>query len=102
VLAEDLVRLFLRGQNLEQVRRVDEAIPLYEQAVTARFDAIGPYDRLIYIYEARAKYADVVRVASAALANVRTADPKREWYEQMRAAADEAVHAGVEPRGAEF
>jgi hypothetical protein len=45
--------LYLRGQNLEQILQTDEAIPLYEEAVAARFDAAGPYDRLIAIYHER-------------------------------------------------
>ena len=45
--AVDLVKEFLRGQNLEQLGRVDEAIDLYEHSISAGFDSPGPYDRLI-------------------------------------------------------
>lgn len=92
----DLVKGFLRGQNLEQVGRIDEAVALYEEAVAARFDSSGPYDRLIQIYADRAMHADVARVAEAALASVRTYEDKRGSYEAMRAAALKAA-GGVPP-----
>ena len=56
----------------------------YEEAVEARFDAAGPYDRLIAIYHERDQMADVARIAAAAVENVRTFDDKRAWYESMR------------------
>lgn len=89
----ELVNRFLRGQNLEQVARVDEAIELYETIVAARFDSIGPYDRLIDIYSNRAAHREVVRVAGAALEAVHTYPEKRQWYEQMREAALKAASA---------
>jgi len=96
---DELVRLYLRAQNFEQMLKVDEAIPLYEEAVAARFDAAGPYDRLIAIYHERESYADVARIAEAAVTNVRTFDDKRAWYESMRENARGSVH---DKRGAEF
>lgn len=89
----ELVNRFLRGQNLEQVARVDEAIELYESILAAGFDSIGPYDRLIEIYSHRAAHREVVRVAGAALEAVHTYPEKRAWYEQMRAAAEKAASA---------
>jgi hypothetical protein len=86
----DAVRSFLRGQNLEQVGRVDEATELYEAAIAANFDSSGPYDRLIFIYSDRALHLEVVRVAEAALASVRTYEEKRAWYERMRSEAIKA------------
>jgi len=86
----DLVRRFLRGQNLEQLGRIDEAIDLYERAVAEAFDASGPYDRLIALYSHRALHEDVVRVAEAAIRNVHTYEDKLGWYEVMRAQAIEA------------
>ena len=83
----EMVKLFLRAQNLEQVGRVDEAIELYEQAVVAAFDSAGPYDRLIALYSHRAAHDDVVRVAEAAIRNVHTYGDKLGWYEVMRAEA---------------
>jgi hypothetical protein len=97
---EDLVRVFLRAQNLEQMERIDEAIVLYEQAVRARFDAAGPYDRLIAIYRGREAHAEVRRVAEAALASVRTFEDKKAWYSAMRDDADAATY--TDHRGAEF
>jgi hypothetical protein len=87
----EIVKLFLRGQNLEQVGRTDEAIELYEVAVTARFDSTGPYDRLIFLYSQRAVHNDVVRVADLALANVQTHGEKKAWYETMRSQALKAA-----------
>src|SRR5438046_6353010 len=87
---EDLVRLYLRAQNLEQMQRTDEAIPLYEEAVAARFDAAGPYDRLIAIYSERESFPDVARIAAAAVISVRTFDDKRAWYESTRDKAQAA------------
>ncbi|HYY44185.1 MAG TPA: hypothetical protein VE975_03235 [Actinomycetota bacterium] len=90
----DSVRLYLRGQNLEQLGRTDEAAGLYEQAVAVGFDSTGPYDRLIHIYSGRALHADVVRVAEAAIENVRTHEDKKAWYERMRS---EALKAQTTP-----
>ena len=87
----DLVRRFLRAQNLEQVGREDEAVEIYEEMVAARFDSAGPYDRLVAIYGARARHADVVRVTSAALAHVQTHAAKRDLYERTRAEARRAA-----------
>ena len=87
----DLVRDFLRAQNLEQLGRIDEAIELYEGAVTGGFDAIGPYDRLIAIYSDRALHRDVMRVTDAAIEHVRTYEEKKEWYRNMRAGAEQAL-----------
>jgi hypothetical protein len=94
-VTRDLVALFLRGQNLEQVERTDEAVALYEEAVAAGFDAAGPYDRLIAIYTEREAFADVARVADAAAATVRTFDDKRAWYESVAAGA-RTYHRGAE------
>ena len=99
---DELVKLYLRAQNLEQLRRIDEAIELYEQAVEHRFDASGPYDRLIAIYLGRNEPAAVRRVADAALANVRTFGDKRAWYENVRSGAEDAERTSLDRRGAEF
>ena len=99
---DELVKLYLRAQNLEQMRQVDEAIELYEAAVRGRFDAAGPYDRLIAIYGARDAHAEVSRVAEAALACVRTHPDKRAWYESVRSGAEEARASEADARGAEF
>jgi tetratricopeptide (TPR) repeat protein len=86
----DLVKDFLRAQNLEQIGRIDEAIELYENAVAAAFDSTGPYDRLIALYANRAQHTEVVRIAELALGNVHTYSDKRAWYERMRAEAQKA------------
>lgn len=95
---DEIVRLYLRGQNLEQMHHIDEAVTFYEQAVEAAFDAAGPYDRLIAIYGARDAPADVKRVAEAALRNVRTFEDKKAWYASM---SERATHER-DRRGAEF
>ncbi|HEV3472279.1 MAG TPA: hypothetical protein VG408_03620 [Actinomycetota bacterium] len=99
----DLVNAFLRGQNLEQIGKDDEAIALYELAVAGAFDAPGPYDRLIAIYSNRAMHLEVVRVAEAALAHVHTYAEKRAWFERMRreasAAYEKVPRAAPKPRG---
>lgn len=77
---DNLVVMFLRGQNLEQVGRVEEAISLYEDAVSSRFDAAGPYDRLIFIYQQSRMHADVIRVAEESIRSVRTYPQKLDWY----------------------
>jgi hypothetical protein len=86
----EMVQLYLRGQNLEQIGRLQEAIDSYERAVTAHFDSTGPYDRLIALYSRRAQHADVIRVCDAALEHVHTYEDKRAWYGRMRAEADRA------------
>jgi tetratricopeptide (TPR) repeat protein len=80
----DVVKRFLRAQNLEQLGRIDEAIELYETAVSESFDSTGPYDRLIGIYSHRAQHSEVVRIADSALEHVKTHDEKRAWYREMR------------------
>lgn len=102
VTPEDLVRSFLRGQNLEQVQRPDEAIEHYERAVAAGFDACGPYDRLIYLYLEREDHTHVRRIARAALTHVKTYDDKRSWYERMEAGANTALRERPDPSGPEF
>lgn len=94
---DELVRNFLRAQNLEQVGRVEEAIPLYEEAVSSSFDAAGPYDRLIFIYTERRMHRDVIRVATASLNAVRTYPEKRNWYELQIAEAEKALRSGPAP-----
>jgi tetratricopeptide (TPR) repeat protein len=86
----EIVQLYLKGQNLEQVGRGQEAIESYERAVAARFDSTGPYDRLIALYSNRAQHVEVIRVCDAALEHVHTYEEKRAWYERMRAEADRA------------
>jgi hypothetical protein len=86
----DLVRRFLRAQNLEQLGRPDEAVELYEETVAAGFDSSGPYDRLIALYGGRALHGEVIRIAESALANVQTHEEKRGWYAQVRTEAEEA------------
>ena len=92
------VKAFLRGQNLEQVGRVDEAIALYESVVSEAFDSTGPYDRLIALYSDRAQHGEVIRVADLAVAQVHTYEDKRDWYRRMKAAAEKA--AGDVPKTA--
>lgn len=93
----EVVRRYLRAQNLEQVGRTDEAIENYEAAVEASFDASGPYDRLITIYSNQALHAEVVRVAESALEQVQTHREKKAWYERMRAEALKAQAAVPRP-----
>jgi tetratricopeptide (TPR) repeat protein len=96
--ADELVRDFLRGQNLEQIGRTDEAVDLYERALAASFDAAGPYDRLIWIYQSRKAHRDVIRVAEASIRNVRTYPAKKHWYEEQMAAAQAAQGSSPQPR----
>ena len=84
------VKAFLRGQNLEQLARVDEAIALYESVVAEGFDSIGPYDRLVALYSGRAQHSDVMRICDLAIAQVHTYEDKKEWYRTMRAQAEKA------------
>lgn len=78
---ERFVRGFLRGGNLEQLGRTEEAMILYEEAIAASFDSSGPYDRLISIYLERHDHEAVIRVAKAAVRSLRTYPLKRSWYE---------------------
>jgi hypothetical protein len=87
----EAVKAFLRGQNLEQIGRVEEALALYEKIVAAGFDSTGPYDRLIAVYSDQARHREVVRIADAALSNVQTHAAKRSWYERTRAEAEQAA-----------
>jgi len=87
----ELVKRFLKAQNLEQVGKINEALDLYESIVEARFDSSGPYDRLIALYGDRARHRDVMRIAEAALAHVQTYDDKRAFYERTRVDALKAI-----------
>ena len=95
---DELVQDFLRAQNLEQVGRTDEAIELYERIVRERFDASGPYDRLIWIYQMRGMHKDVIRIAEASLEMVHTYPEKQEWYRAQIGRATEAMGSIPEPR----
>lgn len=86
----ELVKDFLRAQNLEQLGRIDEALVLYEQLVAEGFDSSGPYDRLISLHAGEARHAEVIRVAEAALTSVQTYSDKKAWYERMRVEAVKA------------
>lgn len=96
---ERLVSDFLRGQNLEQIGRTDEATLIYEEIVEAGFDAAGPYDRLIWIYQTRAAHADVIRISQLSLKSVRTYPEKQQWYQRQIDEARKAQDAGgITPR----
>ncbi len=81
------VKAFLRGQNMEQLARIDDAIALYEGVVAEGFDAIGPYDRLIALYSSRAEHSEVIRIAELALRQVHTYEDKKDWYRTMKTQA---------------
>jgi hypothetical protein len=87
----ELVRLFLKAQNLEHVGKIDEAVGLYESILEAHFDSTGPYDRLIAIYQHQSRHSEVARVAEAALAHVVTYEDKRDFFERTRLEALKAV-----------
>ena len=87
------VKAFLRGQNMEQLSRIDDAIALYEAVVSEGFDAVGPYDRLIALYSSRAEHSEVMRIADLALAQVHTYEDKKTWYRTMRTQAEKARSA---------
>ncbi len=87
----ELVKRYLRGKNLEQLGRLDDAVVEYEAVIAERFDATGPYDRLIAIYAHQARHRDVIRVAGAALDRVRTHDSKIAYYERVRLEARRAL-----------
>lgn len=90
-LSRAIVESFLRGQNLEQLGRVEEATLHYEAAVAQAFDSSGPYDRLIAIYSGQARHREVERVARAALAHVQTHAAKQAFYERTRVEAHKAA-----------
>jgi tetratricopeptide (TPR) repeat protein len=94
----ELVQHYLRGQNLEQLGRVEEAIETYELAVAGGFDSPGPYDRLIALYGDQALHSEVIRVVDAALSSVHTYEDKLAWYQKVK---DEALRAiGNVPKAA--
>lgn len=95
---DELVQDFLRAQNLEQVGRTDEAIELYEGIVGEKFDASGPYDRLIWIYQTRGMHREVIRIAEASIEMVHTYPEKLEWYRAQIERATEALGSIPEPR----
>lgn len=63
----DAVTKNSRAKELEKEGRVDEAILLYEENVTARFDGSHPYERLAIIYTKRKQYNDAIRVLHIAI-----------------------------------
>ena len=93
-----LVQDFLRAQNLEQIGRIDEAVELYEAIVAEKFDAAGPYDRLIWIYQSKGAHRDVIRVAEASIELVHTYPEKLEWYRAQIKRAKEALGSLPEAR----
>lgn len=95
---DELVKDFLRGQNLEQIGKADEAVEVYEGIVAENFDSSGPYDRLIWIYQTRSMHRDVIRVAQRSLEVVRTYSEKRDWYQRQIDSATEALGSAPQPR----
>ena len=94
----ELVQHYLRGQNLEQLGRREDAIAIYEKAVEGGFDSPGPYDRLIALYGDDALHGEVIRVVDAALQNVHTYEDKLAWYRKVSEDARRA--AGNVPKAA--
>ncbi len=92
-----MVKHYLKGQNLEQLGRIDDAISQYEMAVAGRFDSTGPYERLISLYAGLARHKDVMRIADAALNNVRTYSEKKHWYATMHKEAEKRLGASPRP-----
>lgn len=92
-----MVKHYLKGQNLEQLGRIEDAITQYEKAVQGRFDSTGPYERLIFLYADLARHRDVMRIADAALSNVRTYSEKKQWYETMHKEAEKRLGASPRP-----
>lgn len=95
---DELVRKFLRGQNLEQIGDQDGAVDLYEQVVQGRFDSAGPYDRLLAIYSEQGRHQDIIRIAQASLEQVHTHEEKRRWYQARIEEAEDAIDSGPQPR----
>lgn len=92
------MKAFLKGQNLEQVGRTEEAIEAYEETVQGGFDAAGPYDRLLFIYSGQGRHSEVIRIAEASLATVKTYPAKKDWYREHIERAKAALHDTPEPR----
>jgi len=57
----------LRGIELENSGRVDEAVRLYEENVTDNFIGNHPYDRLAIIYRKRKQIDEEIRVLEKAI-----------------------------------
>jgi tetratricopeptide (TPR) repeat protein len=94
----ELVKRFLKAQNLEHVGNIDGAIELYESIIDERFDSSGPYDRLLAIYKHRSRWPEMARVAETALAQVKTYEDKKAFYERARLEAKKSQ--GRLPRAA--
>jgi tetratricopeptide (TPR) repeat protein len=94
----ELVKRFLKAQNLEHAGNIDEAIELYESIIDERFDSSGPYDRLLAIYKHRSRWREMARVAETALAQVKTYEDKKAFYERARLEAKKSQ--GRLPRAA--
>ena len=87
-----------RKSDVGEAGVTDEAIERYERAVAASFDAAGPYDRLIWIYQSRKAHRDVIRVAEASIRNVHTYPAKKQWYQEQITAAQAALGSSPQPR----
>lgn len=57
----------LKGEELEQQGKIDEATVLYEQNIQERFGGNHPYDRLVFIYQRQDRQDDVIRVLRQAV-----------------------------------
>ena len=66
----------LIGKELENEGRMDDAIPLYEQNITERFDGSHPYTRLAIIYKKKGFVDDEIRVIGKAMKVLK--DPKNQ------------------------
>ena len=94
----ELVKRFLKAQNLEHVGNIDAAIELYKSIIEEHFDSSGPYDRLLAIYKQRSRWREMARVAETALEQVKTYEDKKAFYERSRLEAKKSE--GRLPRAA--
>jgi hypothetical protein len=68
-MAQSFVDKLARAQRLEAQQLVDEAVELYEEAVTDMYEGSLPYERLLAIYEHKRLHGEAQRVARCGLAH---------------------------------
>lgn len=69
----------LKGIELEKQGRIDEAIELYEENISDRFEGSHSYNRLTIIYRKRGQIGDEIRVLQKAIQVYGEIESRSQW-----------------------
>jgi len=67
VIEDIMVNRNLKGIKLEKKGNIEDAVKLYEQNITDKFDGTHPYNRLSIIYRRKGQIKDEIRISKKAM-----------------------------------